>query len=119
MPEHEWLDADQSEAPEVQFDRKWLHAILVTVMERMRHEFSAAGRERHFEVLKVFLTEDRGAHPYAEAAVKLGMSESGAKAAIWRLRQRYGELFRDEVARTVQDPSEVDDEIRHLLGLMK
>lgn len=120
VPDHEWLEADarQGETPELQFDRKWLHAILATVLGRLKEELGAAGRDRHFEVLKVFLTEDRGTHPYAEAAAELGMSESGVKAAIWRMRQRYGEIFREEVALTVQDPSEVDDEIRHLLGIM-
>lgn len=121
MPDHECLEADvnRGESPELQFDRKWLHTMLATVLGRLRNEFAMAGRERHFEVLKVFLTEDRGTHPYAAAASDLSMSESGVKAAIWRMRQRYGEIFREEVTLTVRDPSEVDGEIRHLLGIMR
>ena len=121
VPDHEFPGAfaGDTESPERQFDRKWLNTILATVVGRLRAEFAASGKDGHFEVLKVFLTENRGSHPYAEAAANLGMSESGVKAAIWRLRQRYGELFRAEVAQTVQDPSEVEDEIRYLLGLMK
>lgn len=121
VTDHERLEAEVNnlDTPEVIFDRKWLQTILATVLSRLKGELAVTGREHQFEVLKVFLTEDRGSHPYAEAAEKLGMSESGVKAAIWRLRQRYGELFRAEVEQTVQHPSEVDDEIRHLLGLMK
>lgn len=68
--------------------------------------------------MKEFLTGDRGDRPYAEVATRLGVSESAVKSGIYRLRQRYGELVREEIAETVVSPEEVDDEIRYLLTIL-
>lgn len=106
------------ESPERDYDRQWVHALLARVLERLRGETQATGREKAFAVLKQFLVGDRGALSYADAARSLSMTESAAKAAIHRLRLRYGEIFREEVARTVADESEIEGEIRHLLSVM-
>jgi RNA polymerase sigma-70 factor (ECF subfamily) len=72
-----------------------------------------------FQVLKEFLFSDKGETSYAEAAARLGLSESATKSAIYRLRRRYGALFSEEIAQTVERPEEVDDEIRHLLAALE
>jgi RNA polymerase sigma factor (sigma-70 family) len=114
-PQHQPASDD---SPERDYDRQWVRALLAQVLERLHQEAQATGRERVFPVLKQYLIGDRGALPYAEAAKTLGMTETAVKAAIHRLRLRYGELFREEVARTVADAADLDEEIRHLLSVM-
>jgi RNA polymerase sigma-70 factor (ECF subfamily) len=63
--------------------------------------------------------EDKGAAPFAETAVRLGVTESALKAVVYRLRCRYGELFHEEIAHTVAQPEDIDDEIRHLLVVLR
>lgn len=105
--------------PDVAYERSWVEALIHAVMARLKMEFVSAGKEKLFTAIKGFLTGHRsGEMSYAEAAAASGLSESGVKSAIWRMRQRYGEIFRDEVANTVSSPEEVDEEIRHLLAVM-
>jgi len=101
--------------PEKAYDRRWAHELLANVLNRLAKEFTEAGRAKHFEELKVFLVDDRGAVSYAEAAQRLEMSPAGVKSSIHRLRQRYGELIRDEITETVDSPEQVEEELRHLL----
>jgi RNA polymerase sigma-70 factor (ECF subfamily) len=70
-------------------------------------------------VLKEFLFSDRGEISYADAAGRIGLSESATKSAIYRLRQRYGQLFADEIAQTVERPEDVDDGIRPLVAVLE
>jgi len=85
-------------------------------LARLSHEFDAAEKKELFEKLKPYLMAEKGTIPYAEAATALGMNEGALKVAVHRLRRRFRELFREEVAQTVARPEEIDDEIRHLLG---
>jgi RNA polymerase sigma-70 factor (ECF subfamily) len=78
----------------------------------------AAGKQGLFEQLKGILTGDRPAARYAEIGVVLNMSEVAVKVAAHRLRQRYAELVREEVARTLTDPTEMEDEVRYLLAAL-
>jgi len=87
--------------PEEAFDRQWAESLLNRVIERLRLEFESGGRAGRFEQLKSFLTDDRGEVSYAESASRLGMSEAAIKSSIHRLRTRYGELVREEIAETV------------------
>ena len=80
----------------------------------MRDEASQAGRAAHFEELKVFLTGEKSPVSYAELAAKLGTNEAALRKEVQRLRHRYGELLREEIGRTVANPAEVEDELRHL-----
>ncbi len=89
--------------------------MLQAVLGRLRKEFEGD----KFDVLKQFLFGDRGEVSYAEAAARIGLSEAATKSAIYRLRQRFGELFTDEIAQTVLHPEDVDDEIRHLLTVLE
>ena len=97
------------------YDQQWAQTILQRVLGRLREEFDGDGRVGRFEQLKIFLLEDKGAVSYAEVAARLGLSESAVKSGIWRLRQRYAELIRDEIAQTVTNGAEVEEEIRHFV----
>ena len=101
--------------PERLFERRWVLTLLDLVLEQLRIELAHAGKEPHFEKLKAALTGEMSNTDYEQAAEALGLSAAAAKQAGYRLRKRYRELFRLEVARTVAVDSEVDDEIGRLL----
>ena len=84
----------------------------------MREEYTRDGKEKQFEQLKPTLTEASRSVPYAEIALGLGTSEGAVKVAVHRLRQRYRELLRAEIADTVANPGEIDDEIRNLFAAL-
>ena len=98
------------------YERRWALTLLEHVLERLQGEFSEVGHGAHFEKLKPYLMADKSSIPYAEAGAALGMSESAVKVAVYRLRRRFRELFREEVAHTVAEPEDLDEEIRHLLS---
>src|SRR5262245_16047530 len=106
-------------SPDQVYERRWAQAILEAVLRRLRAEFDGRDGLGRFDVLKEFLFSDRREVSYADAAAHLGLSESATKSAIYRLRQRYGQLFANEIAQTVAHPEDVDDEIRHLLTLLE
>jgi len=105
------------ETPERIFERHWALGLLDRVVERLRNEFVQHGRPEHFEQLKIFLLGQSDA-PYAELAREMNTSEGALKVAIHRLRKRYRELFRQEIADTVADPAEVESELRYLAGVL-
>jgi len=105
------------ETPERIFERRWALSVLDRVVERLREEFVQHGRAEHFERLKVFLLGQPDA-PYAALAGEMNTSEGALKVAIHRLRKRYRELFRQEIADTVADPAEVETEIRYLAAVL-
>jgi RNA polymerase sigma-70 factor (ECF subfamily) len=96
------------------FERRWALTLLDLVLRRLREEYTATDREKLFEQLKPTLTEASREVRYVEIAVRLGSSEGAVKVAVHRLRQRYRELLRAEIADTVANPDEVDDELRNL-----
>ena len=91
--------------------------MLDRVVERLRDEFVHHGLPEHFDQLKVFLL-GRPDAPYAALALEMNTSEGALKVAIHRLRKRYRELFRQEIADTVADPAEVESELRFLAGVL-
>lgn len=105
------------QSPDKLFERRWALTVLEQAVVRLRTEYEAAGRAPVFEALKGYVTAEKGEPSYAETAAKLGLSESAMKSAIHRLRQRYHELVREEVAQTVADPRELEEEIRHLMAI--
>ena len=86
-------------------------------MEKLRDEFVQHSRLEHFEQLKVFLLDPSDA-PYATLAREMNTSEGALKVAIHRLRKKYRELFRQEIADTVADPAEVESELRYLAAAL-
>lgn len=103
--------------PEKLFERRWALAVLDQVLARLEAELAAAGKARQFEALKDLLT-GAGQGTYAQLADQLGMSPGAVKVAAHRLRRRYRQLLREEIAHTVTDPGEIDDEIRYLLSCL-
>jgi len=110
------IEPADERTPEQEFDRGWAMAQLNHVLDRMRSEAGAGDAAERFELLQGFLTGEGEDLPYKEVAERLGMSEGAVKVAVHRLRQRFGAVLRDEVARTLADPDDVDDEIRHLFA---
>ena len=104
--------------PESAFDRAWALALLETVFNRLQQEYVADGKGGVFAELEFTLTGTRSSVPYAEVSARLKMSESAVKVAVHRLRQRYREVLRAEVAQTVAGPDEVEEELRDLLAAL-
>jgi RNA polymerase sigma-70 factor (ECF subfamily) len=104
--------------PEQCFERRWALALLDEVLSRLREEHATAGTEGLFDALKPCLVGDRQAQPYAALAAKLGMTEGAVKVAVHRLRQRYRQLLREEIANTVGSRGEVDEEMHHLFSVL-
>ena len=101
-------------SPDVHYEKRWALNVLDRVLERLHKEYVASGKEPLFKELRGFLLGQTDDRTYADAGDKLGMSEGAARVACHRMRERYREIFRDEIAFTVGDPSEVEDEIDYL-----
>ena len=118
-----WQSADSqfqiadtaSRSPDEAFDREWALALLERVMVQLRDESTVAGRAERFEQLKRFLAVGKGEIPYALAASELLMDAGTLRVAIYRLRKRYRELLKQEVADTLSDPAMVEEELAVLL----
>jgi RNA polymerase sigma-70 factor (ECF subfamily) len=100
------------------YEQQWAITLLERVMKQLRAEYAAKERLRHFDVLNPFLTGSGRRIGYAEAARSLGLSETTAKVAAHRMRKRYRELLRAEIVQTLQQPDEVEDEIRDLFAIL-
>jgi RNA polymerase sigma factor (sigma-70 family) len=108
--------ATNEPSPDQAFDREWALALLCKVIERLQAECVADGKAKLFEQLKVFLAEGKGETAQSEVAKALGMEEGAVRVAVHRLRKRYRQLLRDEIASTLSDPAMVDEEMRALFG---
>ncbi len=100
------------------FERRWVLTLLERVLQTLESELEESGRGKLFEGLKAYLVADEGAPSYAETARELGMTEGAIKVAVFRLRQRYRQLLRAEVGRTLEDPAEVDAEIQTMFDAL-
>jgi RNA polymerase sigma-70 factor (ECF subfamily) len=100
------------------FERRWATTLLENVLVAVEAEMAGAGKSRQFEVLRPALLGDGERAPFAQIAVELGVSEEAARAAAHRLRRRYREVLRAEVERTIDNPAEVDEEIRSLFAAL-
>jgi DNA-directed RNA polymerase specialized sigma24 family protein len=103
---------------EQSFERQWAMTLLEQVVIRLREEYQTAGKGELFEQLKMFLTGDRGDATYAELAPKLHTTEAALKMTVSRMRRRYGELLRLEIASTVSTPEEAEEEMRALFAAL-
>jgi RNA polymerase sigma-70 factor (ECF subfamily) len=123
------LDAQQAEeryrlepaderSPDNLFERRWAMTLLDQVLARLAQEFSDAGKSELFNRLRPFLVEGTGEKTYAETAREGGTTEEALKKAVQRLRRRYHQLFREEIAQTVASPDEVEEELRHLCAVI-
>ena len=118
----DWQQADERfhfeppdhATPDRLFDREWALALLEQVIQRLQAECAAEGRAELFTQARGYLMVGEAAIPYAEAAAKLGMGEGTVRVAVHRLRKRYRELLREEIAQTVNDPAQVSEELHSL-----
>jgi RNA polymerase sigma factor (sigma-70 family) len=110
-----WLEPRNDLTPERLYDRRWALSVLERALRALRAEFRATGRELFFDAVQGRLAGDAADMPYKEIADRFGMSESGVKVAVHRMRRRYGDLVRAEVADTVQTEAAIDVELRYLL----
>jgi len=110
------IAATKEPSPDKAFDREWAVTLLARVIGRLQAECETDGRGKQFAELKIFLTAGKGALSHAEAAQKLGMEETAVRVTVHRLRKRYRQLLRDEIAQTLADAADVDEEMRALFG---
>jgi RNA polymerase sigma factor (sigma-70 family) len=109
---------ESSFTPEQSFEWRWALTLLDQVMGRLKVEFEQENKKELFETLKPCLLGENTAQPYAILAGKLGMTEGSVKVTVHRLRQRYRQLLREEIASTVAAPEEVEEELRYLFAVL-
>src|SRR6185503_14457840 len=108
---------DQLDAARL-YERRWVTTLFDKVLARLEEEFRDSGKGELFDGLKSsLLAEDRGSS-YAQLGERLGLKEDAVKQAVHRMRRRYRELFREEIAQTVAGPGEVEDELKHLFAVL-
>jgi RNA polymerase sigma-70 factor (ECF subfamily) len=112
------LEPAARDTPDKAFDKQWALTLLEEVLNLLEKEYRRDGKADLFVALKQTLMGARESQPYAQLAAELGVSESAVKVAVHRLRKRYRELIRAEIAHTVASPDEVNDEMRHLLATL-
>ena len=124
------LDADSAETryihepadnttPDTIYERRWALTLLDNVLTCLHKEYQETGKGPLFEQLQGCLAGDKSLLPYAELSSRLNMTEGAIKVAIHRLRHRYRNLLRENIAQTVSSPQEVDDEIRYLFRALQ
>ena len=106
-------------SPDVLYDRGWAKAVLAQALSRLRAEYGSSKYGPGFETLKDYVWGERSGVSCAELGRQLGMSEEAVKKAVQRLRQRFAQLLREQIAETVNTPAELEDEIRHLSTLLR
>jgi len=118
---HERLDmepADPVTAEQI-YERRWASTVLERVLSRSKDEYRAAGNAALFDSLKQLLPDEPGAPSQADIAAQVGMTENAVRQAFHRFRQRYQSLLREEIAQTVATPGDVEDELRHLIAVVR
>jgi RNA polymerase sigma-70 factor (ECF subfamily) len=108
---------DELDAAKI-YERRWAMTLLDQVLAGLEKEFLASGKSGLFEQLQVYLLGETTAPSHAETGRRLGMTEEAVKAAVYRLRRRYRELLRLEIAQTVATSDEIEDELRHLFAVL-
>ncbi len=101
------------------YERRWASTVLERVLSRSKDEYRAAGNAALFDSLKQLLPDEPGAPSQADIAAQLGMTENAVRQAFYRFRQRYQSLLREEIAHTVATPGDVEDELRHLIAVVR
>jgi RNA polymerase sigma-70 factor (ECF subfamily) len=104
--------------PEEIFERRWALTVLERALARLRREQEDTDRAKEFARLEGYLTGEQAGERYREVARELDTSEAAVKATVHRLRQRFGQLLRAEIEETVSSTEDVDDEVKHLLGVI-
>jgi DNA-directed RNA polymerase specialized sigma24 family protein len=126
VPLHELLEREQADLEPADmltadriFERRWALTLLEHVLMQLESEYRSAGNSILFDELKEFLSDEPVRRSQADVAAELGMTENALKQAFHRLRQRYRQLLRDEIAQTVAVPGNVEDELRHFISVLQ
>jgi RNA polymerase sigma factor (sigma-70 family) len=101
------------------YERRWALTVLEQVLARLEKEYRTAGNSGLFVRFKELLADESDGISQAKIASELGMTENAVKQAYHRFRQRYRELLREEIAHTVAAPGDIEDELRHLIGVLR
>jgi RNA polymerase sigma-70 factor (ECF subfamily) len=100
------------------YEHRWASTVLDHVLSRLKDQYQAAGHAALFDSLKQLLPDEPGAPSQADVAAQLGMTENAVRQAFHRFRRRYQLLLREEIAHTVATPSDIEDELRHLISVV-
>ncbi|MFZ3375185.1 MAG: sigma-70 family RNA polymerase sigma factor [Chthoniobacterales bacterium] len=117
--EHADLEPADTLSPDRIYERRWALTVLEQVFARLKNEYGAAENARLFDCLKELLAGESGQPSQAKIAGELGMTENAVKQAFHRFRQRYQLLLREEIAHTVAVPGDIEDELRHLIAVLR
>jgi RNA polymerase sigma factor (sigma-70 family) len=101
------------------YERRWAFTLLEQVMARLREEYRSAGNVRFFDQMKKMLMDEPDRPSQAQVATEFDMTENAVKQAFYRFRQHYQTLLREEIAHTVAMPGDIDDELRHLIAVVR
>ena len=112
------LEPADNATPDKAFDRQWATALLNVVLDKLENEYRREDKIELFSVLKQALAGKRESQPYIQIARQLGMNEGAVRVAVHRLRRRYRELLKAEIAHTVGSPEEAKDELNHLFHVI-
>jgi RNA polymerase sigma factor (sigma-70 family) len=119
--ERERADVERSDSLTADqiYERRWAFTVLEQVMARLREEYRSSGNVRFFDQMKKMLMDEPDRPSQAQVATEFDMTENAVKQAYFRLRQRYQTLLRDEIAHTVAMPGDIEDELRHLIAVVR
>lgn len=112
------LEPEDRLSPEVLFEKSWALTVLERTMDRLEAEMAKKNKQEHFEHLKVYLTIEKDDLPYEHAAERLNMAEGAIRVAVHRLRRQYRKLLWDEIAQTVGNEDQIDEEMGHLFAAL-
>jgi RNA polymerase sigma factor (sigma-70 family) len=117
----EWMDMEPADplTAERIYERRWAATVLDHALNLLKDEYATAAKAALFDSLTQLLTDEPGAPSRAEIAAQFGMTENAIAQAFHRFRQRYQKLLRQEIAHTVATPGDVDDELRHLIAVLR
>ena len=101
------------------YERRWASTVLERVLNLLKDEYHRAGNAALFDSLKQLLPGEPDAPPQKHIAAQLGMTENAVRQAFYRFRQRYQSLLREEIAHTVANPGDIEDELRHLIAIIR
>jgi RNA polymerase sigma-70 factor (ECF subfamily) len=104
---------------EIIYERRWASTVLERVLNLLKDEYQRADNAALFDSLKQLLPDEPGAPSQADIAARLNMSENAVRQAFYRFRQRYQSLLREEIAQTVATPGDIEDELRHLIAVIR
>jgi RNA polymerase sigma-70 factor (ECF subfamily) len=111
-------DPGDHRTPETIYEERWAAALLDAVVTRLREEFTLQGRQGLFDGLKDFLIDDGQLESLVRVAARLGMTEGAARMSLTRMRQRYRQILRSEIAQTVAEPQDIEEELRYLYTVL-